>query len=200
MTDSDDRLKATGRPRIQMLTSQEAERAGADAGMPGFIARNGLFRTMLVHQPLAKPMWGMVRALLRQGELPADIRELVIMRVAWRTGAAYEWAQHWRASELAGVEHDKLTNVRNWRASTIFTRAEAAALAVTDEVLDTGAVSATTWDACAEDFPGERDRLELLSVIALYQMVAVLLRSLQIPLDDDLDVWPPDRQSPTSPG
>lgn len=200
MTAADDRLAATGPARIQMLAAEAAALSGAEAGMPRFIAQNGLFRTMLVHEPLAKPLWGMVKALLRQGDLAPDIRELVIMRVAWRIGAAYEWAQHWRAAELAGVEQDKIAAVRNWRESTRFSPAEAAALAVADDVLEVGAVTSATWDACADEFPRERDRIELLSVVALYQMVAVMLRSLQVPLDDDLDLWPPDGQAPTLSG
>jgi alkylhydroperoxidase family enzyme len=196
MTSADDRLASTGTPRTQMLSTEEAGRVGDEAGMPRFIAQNGLFRTMLVHEPIATPMWGMVRALLRKGELDPHVRELVIMRVAWRTETAYEWAQHWRASELAGVGADKLEAVRDWRTSNLFSSAEAAALEATDDVLDSGTVGSSTWEACTRAFPSERDRVEMVSVIAMYQMVAVLLRSLQIPLDDDLDVWPPDGHEP----
>jgi alkylhydroperoxidase family enzyme len=179
-----------------MLPADEARRAGAEAGMPEFISQIGLFRTLLVHEPLAKPLWGMVRALLREGRLDPQLRELVIMRVAWRAESAYEWGQHWRASLHAGLGQDKLSAVRDWRASDLFSPAEMAALAAADDVLDCGVVRPATWETCAREFPHDRDRVELLSIITLWQMVAVLLRSLQVPLDPDLDVWPPDYRTP----
>lgn len=194
-----DRLAATGVPRTAMLPEEEAIRVGAEAGMPGFIARIALFRTLLVHPPLAAPTWGLVRALLREGDLDPGLREVVIMRVAWRTGAAYEWGQHWRVSLMVELSEEKLAAVRDWRGSDLFSPAERAALAAVDDVLDHGAVGPETWGVCEREFPVERDRVELVTVIGLYQMVAVLLRSLQVPLDKDLEVWPPDGRAPGEP-
>jgi alkylhydroperoxidase family enzyme len=187
--------------RTEMLPPDDARRTGAELGIPDFISQNGLFRTLLVHPPIAQSLWGLVHALLREGQLDAGVRELVIMRVAWRTGAAYEWAQHWRVSLSAGLGEEKVADVRDWPQSGRFSGAERAALAAADDLVDFGAARPETWTVCEREFPRDRDCVELLSAIATYHMLAQLLRSLEVPLDDELEMWPPDGQAPrTAPG
>jgi hypothetical protein len=37
-----------------------------------------------------------VYTIIFEGKLAKVYRELIIMRIGWRTNAAYEWEQHWR--------------------------------------------------------------------------------------------------------
>jgi hypothetical protein len=62
--------------------------------------------------------------------LPPDIRELAILRVAWRNGAGYEWAAHLPAARAAGLGDAGIAALRP-RSRTL-ARDEAAGLAGAD--------------------------------------------------------------------
>jgi alkylhydroperoxidase family enzyme len=135
--------------------------------------------------------------MLWEGILDSRLRELAIMRIGWLTGSEYEWTQHWRVALGIGVTAEDLLGVRDWSAHDAFGPAERAVLAATDEVVRDGAVSAPTWAACERDLGLDNPGLiELVTVIGAWRMVASILRSLEVPLEDGVASWPPDGQPP----
>ena len=69
-------------------------------------------------------------------------------------------------------------------------------MAATDEVLTDGAISRATWDQCEQHLGSARELIELVVAIGNWRMFSGLLRSLEVPLDDDLASWPPDGIAP----
>ena len=69
-------------------------------------------------------------------------------------------------------------------------------LAATDETLATGTISPETWAACEANIAGREELLELVAAIGTWRMISSLLRSLEIPLEDGVEPWPPDGQQP----
>jgi alkylhydroperoxidase family enzyme len=125
------------------------------------------------------------------------LRELVIMRIGWLTGCDYEWTQHWRVASRLGVTADDLLGVRDWRGYRGFGSTERAVLAATDDVVRDGAVSAESWAACARELHGDTTVLiELVTAIGAWRMVASILQSLKVPLEEGVSSWPPDGRSP----
>ena len=62
-----------------------------------------------------------------------------------------------------------------------------------------GAVSAESWAACQRELGADPAVLvELVTAIGAWRMVASILQSLQVPLEDGLASWPPDGQAPSS--
>jgi hypothetical protein len=60
-----------------------------------------------------------------------------------------------------------------------------------------GAVSAESWAACARELRGETTVLiELVTTIGAWRMVASILQSLKVPLEEGVASWPPDGRSP----
>ncbi len=184
--------------RIPMLPLDEARAAADDHGVPDFMADLSIFRVLLRHPKLAKRFNDYLGRLLSGDALGHRLRELVIMRVGWRTGSDYEWTQHWQAGQsLFGVPADDLLATRDWRAHDGFGPAERAVLAATDEVLDDGAVSDETWRQCHEHVDGgDQALLELFLAIGAWRMVSGFLRSLEVPLEAGVDSWPPDGVAP----
>jgi alkylhydroperoxidase family enzyme len=41
--------------------------------------------------------------LLENNKFDTRLRELMIMRIGWVTGSAYEWTQHWRVATTAEI-------------------------------------------------------------------------------------------------
>ena len=183
-------------PRIPLLPEADAKRAAEEAGVVEAIASLNIFRVLLRHPKLAKQVNDLLMTLLFKGRLDARLRELVIMRIGWSTGSVYEWTQHWRIALGLGVTEEELLAVRDWRAHAHWSPADRAVLAATDDTLAHGAVSPATWAECETAIPGVEERLELLAAIGAWRMISQILRSLDIPLEDGVEAWPPDGVSP----
>ena len=179
-------------PRIPLLPVEEAKQAAAKIEVPEAIAELNIFRVLLRHPKLAKRVNDLLMTLLVGGELDGRLRELIIMRIGWATGSVYEWTQHWRIARQLGVTEADLLAVRDWRAHSHWSDADRAILTATDETLADGAVSAETWAECARLLPSDTEQLELLGAIGCWRLISQLLRSLEIPLEDGLEAWPPD--------
>jgi alkylhydroperoxidase family enzyme len=180
-----------------LLSVEDARRAATAAGLPEGLADLNVFRVLLAHPPLARWYSEFLMGLLWEGRLDPRLRELVIMRLGWATGSAYEWTQHWRIAVGIGVPEADVLGVRDWPRHDGFGPAERAVLAATDETLEHGAVRPETWAACSEHVSDDPAvLLELVSAIGLWRMVAGLLRTVDIPLEDGLEAWPPDGRAP----
>ena len=79
-----------------MLDTQEAKEAAAQVELPAQLAELNIFRTLLHNPALAKAVSDLLLTLLFRSSLDHRLRELVIMRLGWKTDAVYEWTQHWK--------------------------------------------------------------------------------------------------------
>ncbi|MGQ0430804.1 MAG: carboxymuconolactone decarboxylase family protein [Microthrixaceae bacterium] len=184
-------------PRIPLLALDEAKAATTVAGITEITADLNVFRVLLHHPKLARSVNDLLMGLLWENQLDARLRELVIMRLGWATGSDYEWTQHWRIAGSLQVDQADLLAVRNWRDEGRFGPAERAVLAATDETLADGAITAATWRACVEHVSDRHEvLLELVAAIGAWRMISSILQSLDVPLEDGIDSWPPDGRGP----
>lgn len=183
--------------RVPRLPLDEAKSAADEAGVPDYMAELAIFQVLLNHPKLASGLNDLLARMLWQGKLDSRLRELAIMRIAWLTACEYEWSQHWRVAQGLGVSADDLAGVRDWRSYKIFGSAERAVLAATDDVVSDGGVGAQSWAACKRVFGDDQATLvELVTAISAWRMVATILHSLQVPLEEDVASWPPDGVPP----
>jgi alkylhydroperoxidase family enzyme len=184
-------------PRLPLLAPDAAKAAAQSAGVPELAADLNVFRVWLHHPKLARWLSDMLMGLLWEGRLDPRLRELIIMRIGWATGSEYEWAQHWRIAGGLGISEADVAAVRDWPAHDGFGPAERAVLAATDETITGGAISANTWAACVEHVSADPQvLLEVVSAVGLWRMISSILRSLDVPLEDGVELWPPDGQAP----
>ncbi|WP_310786115.1 carboxymuconolactone decarboxylase family protein [Mycobacterium sp. Z3061] len=185
--------------RIPLLPVEEARAAADEAGVPDYMAELSIFQTLLNHPQLARVLNDLLATMLWHGTLDRRLRELAIMRIGWLTECNYEWTQHWRVASRLGVSAEDLLGVRDWQGHNGFGPTERAVLAATDDVVRDGAVSAASWAACERELGGEKTVLiELVTVIGAWRMVASILQSLEVPLEDGVAAWPPDGRAPSS--
>ncbi len=182
--------------RIPLLPVDEAKAAADEAGVPNYMAELAIFQVLLNHPRLACALNDLLATMLWHGALDPRLRELVIMRIGWLTASDYEWTQHWRVAQGLGVSADDLLGVRDWHAYDGFGPAEQAVLAATDDVMRDGAVSAESLAACAREFSDRAVLVELVTAIGAWRMIASILHSLQVPLEDGVESWPPDGRRP----
>lgn len=185
-------------PRLPLLTPDEAKAATVTAGIPEITADLNVFRVWLHHPKLARWLSDLLMGLLWEGRLEPRLRELVIMRVGWLTVSDYEWTQHWRIALGLGLDEADLLAVRDWEVADRFGPAERAVLTATDEVVTDGAVTAATWRSCVDHVSDDPQvLLEIVTAIGTWRMVASILQSLDVPLEDGLAPWPPDGEGPS---
>lgn len=143
-----------------------------------------LYRMLLHSPPLADGWLSYLTAVRQKLELPGAIRELVIMRVAALNGASYEADQHAPIALREGVLQAQLDTLEDWERSEGFPPAWQAALALTDAMTRDVQVSDSVFNAAHAHF-GERQLVELVGIIAAYNMVSRFLEALQIHSHDE---------------
>ena len=184
--------------RVTRLPVDEAKAAADEAGVPDYMAELSIFQVLLNHPTLARAINDLLATMLWHGRLAPRLRELVIMRIGWLTACDYEWTQHWRVACGLGVPAEDLLGVRDWSTHDGFGAVERAVLAATDDVVHEGAVSAQTWTACERELGADSAVLiELVTAIGAWRMIASMLHSLEVPLEDGVASWPPDSQPPS---
>ena len=183
--------------RVPKLPLDVAKAAADEAAVPDYMAELSIFQVLLNHPALARAINDLLATMLWHGDLDPRLRELVIMRIGWLTGCDYEWTQHWRVASRLGVSAEDMLGVRDWHGYDGFGPTERAVLAATDDVVRDGAVSAESWAACARELQGDTSVLiELVTAIGAWRMVASILDSLEVPLEEGVPSWPPDGRSP----
>lgn len=184
-------------PRVPMLDLADARDAARRHGLPEAFAELSVFRILLRHPTLAQRLGELLQTLLFSGNaLDPRLRELIILRIGWRTGAVYEWAQHWRVARGLDIPEADLLAVRRWQESAALSDADRAVLQATDDTLEAGAISDAAWEACCRHLGSDRERIELVIALGNWTMFSQLLRSLQVPLEDGVAAWPPDGEMP----
>jgi 4-carboxymuconolactone decarboxylase len=130
------------------------------------------------HVPLSETFLAFTDVMVGEATtLEPRIRELLILRVASRTGSGYEWNQHARMAKEAGLSDAQISAVAEGPAAPVWSAEEEALLAATDEMLDGHEVGDETWRSLAASFDPAQ-LLELLFVVGGYLALATVLNSI----------------------
>jgi AhpD family alkylhydroperoxidase len=142
-----------------------------------------LYRT-LGNAPAMLNAWvAMAWPLRHEPTTSRCLRELIIMRVAQLTRAAYEWVAHRPAALKFGVTEAQLAALRDWPGSEHFGDAEREVLALTDAIIRDFDVPDEVWAPLAARYqPGEL--VELLLTVTYYSCVSGTLRAIRLPVDE----------------
>jgi 4-carboxymuconolactone decarboxylase len=146
---------------------------------------------VLLHSPPLADGWNsMLGAVRGASTLPADIRELAILRVASRNGADYEWSAHEPLARQAGLGDEAIGSVSagtpgaHGGSGGGLSPAQWAALTYADAMTVQVAVPDAVFDAVRAHF-GEREVLELTVTVAAYNMVSRVLVALDVRAGED---------------
>jgi len=144
----------------------------------------------MAHHPLLARAWLDYNAvLLRRPALPPRLRELVILRVAWRTRSTYEWAQHVRLGARYGITDDEVAAVGVGPGDVRWPALERDVLAATDQLLEHYAVDDATWTRLAESLD-VRQLVELTFVVGSYACLAMAFNTFGLQLEPAVQALP----------
>ena len=144
-----------------------------------------IFR-MLAHAPATlKGVQVLGSAVLGRQSLSAKLRELAILRVAQRSSAAYEWAQHVPIAHACGVTQDQVEALERGDAvASCFDGIERSVLAASDELV-TGARLSDRVLGCLQQTLPPAQIVELVVAIGFYMLVARFLETTGVELESE---------------
>jgi alkylhydroperoxidase family enzyme len=155
--------------------------------------------TLLRHPKLAGPFLAYNFVLLQQSTLEHRWRELMVLRVAWRTRADYEWVQHVRIAEAIGISRAEVEAIAGAPVADPWSAFEADLLAATDQLVDDHIIDDATWDRLAAHLD-ERQLVELVFVVGTYTALAMAFNSFGLELDPELHAIAASVPMPSAPG
>ena len=140
---------------------------------------SALYQALLNSAPLADGWEKLLTAIRNRSSLPADIREIVILRVAVLNRARYEFTAHLPHARRAGVTDAKLAAIELPKIGEPFNILERTVLALTDTMTREVQVPDALFEPLALYFD-PRAVTELVATIAAYNMVSRFLEAMHI--------------------
>src|SRR5258707_9361001 len=94
--------------RVPMVSAERARELGDAMGMPARRTQSEAFRVVANNPGVARVAFSQLMQLLENNKFDTRLRELMIMRVGWGTGSAYEWTNHWRGGAPPGLPPEEI--------------------------------------------------------------------------------------------
>jgi 4-carboxymuconolactone decarboxylase len=142
--------------------------------------------TLIHHPVLAAPFLVFNNVLLRTPALTPRQRELMVLRVAWRTRSRYEWIQHARLRDRYDITLDDVEAIARGELLDSWNDLERALVGAADQLLDDSCISDATWARLAEDLD-ERQLVEIVFTVGTYTMLAMAFNSFEMEMEAGVD-------------
>ncbi|MDX3130082.1 carboxymuconolactone decarboxylase family protein [Streptomyces europaeiscabiei] len=122
--------------------------------------------------------------VLGKNTLPLPSRELMILRIAARARAAYEWDQHVRIARRAGLSDDTILAAVNgdWDGLAELDRV---LLTATDSLLDHQGVDDELWARLTAHLSTEQV-IDVLYTVGQYLTIATVINTLGVQVEGEL--------------
>ena len=158
------------------LAKEQLERA-AERGPVLNITRT------LANYPELSRAWGrFARHVLSESSLPPRERELVILRMGWNCRSGYEFGQHRRIGQEAGLTLDEVERVKQGPDAEGWSNHERALLRAADELHADAFISDDTWSALAASYD-TRQLMDVVFAAGQYNLVSMALNTLGVQLE-----------------
>jgi alkylhydroperoxidase family enzyme len=121
--------------------------------------------------------------LLQDSSLPIRDRELLILRIGYLNGGAYEWAAHRGLALNVGITEEELQQITEGPEATGWSQWDATLLRAADELHGNALISDSTWEILVAQYD-TRQMMELVFTVGQYNLVAMYLNSLGVQFEE----------------
>jgi AhpD family alkylhydroperoxidase len=170
-------------PRIPPGTSREiGPVATVISRVGGRVLGTGppnVMTTLGRHRRLFLPWLRFASRLMPRGRLPRADTELVILRVAHRTGCEYEWRHHERIGRRAGLSPEEIERTRHGPEAPDWSERQVLLLRAVDELHEQRDICDELWDALSAQL-SDVELIELCMLTGHYEMLAMTLNALRV--------------------
>jgi hypothetical protein len=88
--------------RVPIVSLERARELGEAMGLPARRTQSEAFRVLANNLGVARVAYSQLIQLLENNKFDTRLRELMIMRIGWVTGSAYEWRRAGRRGRAVG--------------------------------------------------------------------------------------------------
>ncbi|GAA0929624.1 carboxymuconolactone decarboxylase family protein [Virgisporangium aurantiacum] len=163
-----------------LAPSERTERQAALVAQAG--AELNVYTTLVRNPDVFADFLPFGQRLLTRSTLDGRVRELLILRAAWRCGAGYIWSHHTRIGRSVGVTDADLEALARDTVED-GDAVRALTLRVADELVADHRLSDPTWRDLAARYPTEQV-IEVCMLVGFYAMLAGTLNSLGVQVEE----------------
>jgi alkylhydroperoxidase family enzyme len=178
---------------LPLLSMDESARLCEGLGIDPTWATLNVWRGLLNSPSAAAGFSAVVNALMFHNKVAARARELIILRISWRTGSEYVFCQHVRISRELRIPDEEILGARDPQRCNAYSETDRMLLQLADEWHEYAEVTPSTWAALEKAFAHD-ELVELLLIAGLWRTVAGFVKSAKIPLDAGVPSWPEARE------
>lgn len=135
------------------------------------------------HPALFVAHMGLAQQFMATPKLTPRDRELAVLRLAWISGAPFEWGGHVTIAKACGVLAAEIERVIEGPEAPDWTAFEAALLRATDELHTDSMIADATWASLAEGLDAQQ-LIEFVLLIGQYKTVAYYQNALRFTLPE----------------
>lgn len=140
---------------------------------------------VMAHHPDLLAAWTPLRNhVVKNGTLSPRDRELIILRLSYRAGVAYEWHHHLARASQVGISEVEAQAVRTGPAAGWADEKEALLLAATDELFDERAIGDAAWTELTRFFTIPQI-LDLIVTVGLYTTLAMFINTTGVQIEKE---------------
>ncbi len=148
-----------------------------------------IFLTQARHPELMKKWRTFSDYILNQTALPERDREILILRIGWLCRSEYEFGQHTRIGEKAGLTPEEIVRITKGPDAPGWEPFDAALLRAADELHADAFISDATWEILSERYD-EKQILDAVMTVGQYNIVSMFLNTCGVQLDPKLARFP----------
>lgn len=170
------------RPRVRLLEPEEwpIEMQPAAKGPLGAL---NVMKALMHHPDLFRRWSVFANHFLFKSTLPDRAREILILRVAWRTDCEYEWSQHLKMSaDTCKFDAKDFAAIIAGPESTHWSSAEKALLRAVDSLCTGPQITERAWSYLTDHWSTPQI-LDIIAMTGNYIMLAMALNALRVPPD-----------------
>lgn len=133
------------------------------------------------HPDLFVAHMGFAQKFMADQSLSPRDRELVVLRLAWISGAPFEWGGHVTIGKACGIADDEIARIVEGSQAEGWTAFDRALLRSAEELHADTMIRDETWAVLAERLD-ERQLIELVMLVGHYKTVAYYQNALRFRL------------------
>lgn len=137
-------------------------------------------RLMAKNPSILRPHTEMGTAIF-SGQIAPRERELAVLRVAWVSGAPFEWGEHVNIAKRFGVTQEDVERTTQGSSAMGWTEHESAIVRGVDELILDQTLYDRTYETLARQWP-EAQMIEYIMMVGHYVATAFVQNSLRVRL------------------
>ncbi|MCP9950973.1 carboxymuconolactone decarboxylase family protein [Actinomadura madurae] len=140
---------------------------------------NPLFLILAHHEPLLRAWYRFTGRLVTRTSLTDREREMLTLRISWRTGTPLQWGEHVEAGLRAGLSREEIASLAGEEISAGWSRRERMLIEAADQLWGAGRIGGDLLARLADHFTA-KEVLEVMFIAGNAAMIAAVINTLGI--------------------